>query len=157
MRDSCCHPKGVPNSVACSRYQKLTRPGSRLTTFTDVIVEPTPPVVYAACMANNVVGAANGNHGIAFVTEDNADISTAEGVSNATECCERCQNISECGGFSYSDGLGCGIYSPSSGTCSGMTQYGPGYYTDSSTDEFSGSTVGNGNCGQLQNNGDIGD
>ncbi|PTD10389.1 hypothetical protein FCULG_00007661 [Fusarium culmorum] len=127
------------------------------TTLTETQTSVAPSAAfYAACASNNLVSAANGNHGIDSINfndgTSNNDIIEI-GTSSAYKCCVACQTTSNCIFSDFAFG-GCQLVIGSS--CSPAATFGTSYQTNSNVPADRGVIISNGPCGRIQNLGNVG-
>ncbi|CAG7558081.1 unnamed protein product [Fusarium equiseti] len=131
-----------------------TQTDSTTLTETQTSVAPTA-TVYAACASNNIIGAANGNHGIVAITYNDGGSSNQVAGSSARtayDCCVACQTTTNCIWTEFfPPGNSCTlVIAP---TCSPESTFSTGYKTGSSRNPGSGFIVSNGPCGRIPNQG----
>ncbi|RFN54956.1 hypothetical protein FIE12Z_803 [Fusarium flagelliforme] len=131
-----------------------TQTDSTTLTETQTSVAPTA-TFYAACASNNIIGAANGNHGIVAITYNDRGSSNqviGSSARTAYDCCVACQTTTNCISTDFYPPLNtCSlVIAP---TCNPGSTFSTGYQTGSSRNPGSGFIVSNGPCGRIPNQG----
>ena len=128
-------------TVCCSLLSKHNLPKS---------ASLTHPIT-AACAANNQINKID-NEPISVFFPDNSYEANENGITDATACCNLCQQIGFCGGFQYYPPLQqCNLFnSPNFGSTCDPGTVSWGFETTSSggTSANVPSVIGNGPCGQ---------
>ena len=113
---------------------------STVTTTTTII--PPAATIYDACAADNIISGVNGDFIAGGGFSKGVLLSTSTGTS--LDCCELCQDISDCAGTVWSFLGSCTLVSDG-GVCDGSAIYGYFYTEPSGFNEYS---LSNGQCGQ---------
>lgn len=139
----------ITNTVMTTITKTTT--DSTTSTSTQTIVAPASTTLYDQCQSNNVVGAANGNHGISYVNLDSKVMSlNSNSISDPVQCCVSCAQAMNCAGYAQLPGGKCYYFTWIAGQCDGSNSS-PNYYyvpLDGIT-AGQGYIIGNGQCGQL--------
>lgn len=130
------------------------RHANRATSLDTQTSAPPSATFYAACASDNIVGSANGNHGITNVRISDASNPNTVVIAGATtpyDCCVACQQSPNCiYSFFYAD---CELVTAS--TCSPGNAFDTFYKTDPNVASGGGFILSNGACGRIPNGGDV--
>lgn len=121
-----------------------------------VAVTAATPTAYAQCQSNNLVGSANGGHGIfqpGIVGYNGVKINQVSG-SDPVQCCVNCAQATGCVGYSQFPAGSCYYFTVDASTCLGSSTFDDLYYTRATVPANQGYIIGNGQCGRFGNGGD---